>query len=387
MGFDVHATALAAAGIETRSVSEGSSADRGSPSLTRRVTTETNLSLDGVNLIPYLTGQKQGRPHEKLFWRAGNKHAARVGDWKLVQERGFGPQIFDLANDIGEQNDLAASNPEKLKELQTAFAEWEKGTQPAKWVRQDARNAEIGGTLRPQASPTAASKPRAGARLETAFRNADKNGDGKVSADEYPQPAVFKDVDSNGDGFATLEEVKAFFAERRAALPATERPAQPAATPGSPQAAGELQAVDAVFELCVRDVEACAKFYRDGLGMREVESADGSKGALLEWAGCYLRLRKVPGERPTPASGNPMKQMLSQNGFRWFSLWFDDPAAVGQRLVKAGYPAPTKGGNVSMTRDPDGNVVEIMARARRVGGDVYVGHGRQRRNGIAEVLR
>jgi catechol-2,3-dioxygenase len=82
----------------------------------------------------------------------------------------------------------------------------------------------------------------------------------------------------------------------------------PATQPGAAAEAptgGELKVADAVFELCVRDVEACAKFYREGIGMREVERADAEKGALLEWAGCYLRLRKVPGDKPAPAVGNP----------------------------------------------------------------------------------
>jgi hypothetical protein len=51
-----------------------------------------------------------------------------------------GSMVFNLREDISEQNDLAASEPEKLRELQSAFALWEKGTQPAKWVRQDQRN-------------------------------------------------------------------------------------------------------------------------------------------------------------------------------------------------------------------------------------------------------
>jgi catechol 2,3-dioxygenase-like lactoylglutathione lyase family enzyme len=63
--------------------------------------------------------------------------------------------------------------------------------------------------------------------------------------------------------------------------------------------------------------------------------------------------------------------MLSANGFRWFSLWFHDPAGVADRLVKAGYPAPIKGGNVSMTRDPDGNVVEIMGVPRGATGETF----------------
>jgi catechol 2,3-dioxygenase-like lactoylglutathione lyase family enzyme len=133
----------------------------------------------------------------------------------------------------------------------------------------------------------------------------------------------------------------------------------------------ELQVVDAVFELCVRDVDACARFYRDGIGMREVESATAKQDALLEWAGCYLRLRKVAGDKPAPATGNPMRQMLAANGFRWFSLWFNDPAGVVDRLVKAGYPTPIKGRNVSMTRDPDGNVVEIMGVPRGASGETF----------------
>jgi hypothetical protein len=64
-----------------------------------------------------------------------------MGDWKLthIPQQG-GAMLFNLKDDIGEQNNLAASQPDKLRELQAAFAEWEKGTQSAKWVRQDQRN-------------------------------------------------------------------------------------------------------------------------------------------------------------------------------------------------------------------------------------------------------
>ncbi len=82
---------------------------------------------DGVNLVPFLTGEDDGRPHETLFWRTGTKTAIRVGDWKLLKnprrQKGREWELYDLASDIGEANNLATAESEKLKEL---VAAWEK---------------------------------------------------------------------------------------------------------------------------------------------------------------------------------------------------------------------------------------------------------------------
>lgn len=184
MGFDCHATALAAAGVPL----------------------PTDKLLDGVNLLPFLTGKQSGRPHEQLFWRASQTHAARVGDWKLVQERGGEPQLFNLKADIGETTDLAAKEPAKLKELEAAYAAWDRQMMPAQWVRQDGRT-----------QTGAAGKARAtrGGGIEERFKQFDKNSDGKLTADEFPNAQVFKRMNKNGDGVVTLEEAKDAFAGSR----------------------------------------------------------------------------------------------------------------------------------------------------------------------------
>jgi Ca2+-binding EF-hand superfamily protein len=55
----------------------------------------------------------------------------------------------------------------------------------------------------------------AGGRIDEAFKSADRNGDGKLSSDEFPQPVVFESVDSDKNGFATLDEVQAHFRIRQ----------------------------------------------------------------------------------------------------------------------------------------------------------------------------
>lgn len=83
--------------------------------------------LEGVNLVPYLTGQKSGTPHEALFWRMDNgaDYAVRSGPWKLVKTRDRGGiQLFNLGDDIGESNDLAADKPDVVSRLIELYEDW-----------------------------------------------------------------------------------------------------------------------------------------------------------------------------------------------------------------------------------------------------------------------
>jgi arylsulfatase B len=84
--------------------------------------------IDGVNLLPFLTGQNAGRPHETFYWRQGPRTALRHGDWKLVGQ-GTGPQkrweLYDLSRDIAEANDRARAEPARLAELQQLWKSYQ----------------------------------------------------------------------------------------------------------------------------------------------------------------------------------------------------------------------------------------------------------------------
>jgi len=78
--------------------------------------------------VPFLTGETAGAPHARLFWRAGGNQrwAVREGDWKLVRLKDKPDELYDLANDIGEKQNLAAAKPELAQRLAAALAAWDK---------------------------------------------------------------------------------------------------------------------------------------------------------------------------------------------------------------------------------------------------------------------
>jgi arylsulfatase A-like enzyme len=87
---------------------------------------DASARLDGVNLLPYLTGENKKPPHQTIFWRFGPQWAVRHGDYKLVVARGGSgePELYNLATDLSESKDLASSQPDKVKELQALYDAW-----------------------------------------------------------------------------------------------------------------------------------------------------------------------------------------------------------------------------------------------------------------------
>jgi arylsulfatase A-like enzyme len=87
---------------------------------------------DGVNLVPFLTGERPESPHEALFWSGDPKTVhARMGDWKAaVPAAAASVKLYNLATDPGEQTDVANRHPETAARIVALVAEWRAKVSP-----------------------------------------------------------------------------------------------------------------------------------------------------------------------------------------------------------------------------------------------------------------
>ena len=88
-----------------------------------RLADHRSVKSDGMDLTPLLF-RGEAPPARRFFWRAGAKRAVRDGEWKLVRE-GKEAELFNLTADPGEGRNLARLHPEKLRELERAWQDWE----------------------------------------------------------------------------------------------------------------------------------------------------------------------------------------------------------------------------------------------------------------------
>ena len=85
--------------------------------------------LDGVSLVPLFEGAGS-LPLRNAYWHYPHYHgstwrpgaAIRSGKWKLIEFYEYDQvELYDLSNDIGEQNDLSSRFPGIAKQLQLAL--------------------------------------------------------------------------------------------------------------------------------------------------------------------------------------------------------------------------------------------------------------------------
>lgn len=93
--------------------------------------------LDGVDLMPYLTGRNTAAPHDKLYWRVcgGMEYAMRQGDYKLVKTFYDDEyQLYNLVKDPIEMTNIAAENKELVAQMAADYKKWDAQMMTPRWV-------------------------------------------------------------------------------------------------------------------------------------------------------------------------------------------------------------------------------------------------------------
>jgi len=94
------------------------------------VTINPQRPLDGVDLIPYLTGANNDEPHDYLFWRKWeqNAMAIRNANYKLVSNSEMdqhAPELFNLTADISETGNIQSNQKELSEKLLQEWQTWD----------------------------------------------------------------------------------------------------------------------------------------------------------------------------------------------------------------------------------------------------------------------
>ena len=80
--------------------------------------------MEGSSLVPVF--KTDSTTPRDLFWEHGGNKAVRRGDWKAVTRTDKPWQLYNLAADPTETNDLAKAEPEKASELAALWKTWAK---------------------------------------------------------------------------------------------------------------------------------------------------------------------------------------------------------------------------------------------------------------------
>ncbi len=90
--------------------------------------------IDGVDLLPFIRREVDGRPHRTLFWKKDVRATIRDGDWKLMRFADRPPELYKLTEDHAEQNNLASQHPELVASLFKKIFAWEQTLERSRWT-------------------------------------------------------------------------------------------------------------------------------------------------------------------------------------------------------------------------------------------------------------
>ena len=100
-------------------------------------------------MVPLVRGELRWQRERPVFWEHEGNRAVRSGRWKLVSKYPEGWELYDIAADRVERNDLATKRPDLVRKL---AAEWER------WAARAHVDTWTGPTLSPWGDPIKAAK-------------------------------------------------------------------------------------------------------------------------------------------------------------------------------------------------------------------------------------
>ena len=92
---------------------------------------QPDKNLDGVNLVPHLTGKVLQPPHAALYWRFWNQAAIRCRQWKYIQAGNEAKYLFDVTSDENEKNNLITKHPDIARDMAMKLSDWTQQLVPA----------------------------------------------------------------------------------------------------------------------------------------------------------------------------------------------------------------------------------------------------------------
>jgi arylsulfatase A-like enzyme len=156
-------------------------------------------------LIDPVSG-KVKRPREEIVFHfphydkdpLGPVSALIVGDFKLVRiYEGNRNLLFNLAKDLGEHNDLAASRSEKVRELSDRLTSYLESIDAGMPIQ---RSGD---------APASVAMRNTNSRPDAIMQGLDKNDDGQLTKDEIEHlPALLRSLDKNQDGTLSRDETR-----------------------------------------------------------------------------------------------------------------------------------------------------------------------------------
>jgi len=84
---------------------------------------ENTRQIDGKSMLPLLFGEKEAI-HDTLYWEHEGGRAIRIGDLKMTALPGKPWELYNLAENHTETNDLSGNYPEKVKMMDGAWNSW-----------------------------------------------------------------------------------------------------------------------------------------------------------------------------------------------------------------------------------------------------------------------